>query len=120
MGLLKRRGELLQVAPQNLVEFWVVATLPLPQNGLGMDPLAAKSELERIKAMFVLLPEVSEVYTVWEYLVLEYCVVGKPAHDARLVAAMKVHGISSILTFDRTGFSRYEGVKVIDPAEVVS
>jgi predicted nucleic acid-binding protein len=48
----------------------------------------------------------------------KYQVTGKPAHDARLVAAMHVHGISAILTFDRTGFSRYDGIEVIDPADI--
>jgi predicted nucleic acid-binding protein len=45
-------------------------------------------------------------------------VIGKPAHDARLVAAMQVHGLTAILTFDRTGFSRYPGVEVIHPEQV--
>jgi predicted nucleic-acid-binding protein len=26
------------IAPQNLVEFWVVATRPVANNGLGMSP----------------------------------------------------------------------------------
>jgi predicted nucleic acid-binding protein len=42
-------------------------------------------------------------------LFLAFGRVGEPAHDARLVAALQVHGISSILTFDRTGFSRFPG-----------
>jgi hypothetical protein len=44
--------------------------------------------------------------------VVQYRVSGKPAHDARLVAAMKVHGLTSILTFDSTGFSRYTALKL--------
>ncbi|MGO9256910.1 MAG: type II toxin-antitoxin system VapC family toxin [Bryobacteraceae bacterium] len=47
-------------------------------------------------------------------------VVGKPAHDARLVAAMQVHGLAAILTFDKTGFSRYAGIEVVHPADVVA
>src|ERR1700689_1077354 len=36
--LRKQRADLC-VAPQNLVEFWVVATRPVVNNGLGMSPL---------------------------------------------------------------------------------
>jgi len=31
---------------------------------------------------------------------------------------MYVHGVSSILTFDKSGFSRYPGLKIFDPFEV--
>lgn len=40
--------------------------------------------------MFELLPENAGDYPVWERLVIQYRVIGKPAHDARLTAAMKV------------------------------
>jgi predicted nucleic acid-binding protein len=39
------------------------------------------------------------------------------AHDARLVAAMQVHGIGAILTFDKAGFSRYAGIEVVNAAD---
>jgi len=45
-------------------------------------------------------------------------VVGLQVYDARLAAAMIVHGIDSILTFD-AGFSRY-GVEVRDPATLAA
>jgi len=63
------------------------------------------------------MPETRAIYPAWKRLVIQYEVSGKPAHDARLVAAMQVHGISDILTFDRAGFSRYP-IKVVHPAEV--
>ena len=108
------------IVPQNLVEFWVVATRPLAQNGLGITPIEATSQLNRIKGNFALLSENELIYPVWESLVTEYSVSGKPSHDARLVAAMKVHGLTSILTFDKTGFSRFPGIKVVHPAEIDS
>jgi predicted nucleic acid-binding protein len=45
-----------------------------------------------------------------------YRVSGKNTHDARLVAAMHVHGIESILTFNGNDFGRYTGITAIDPA----
>jgi predicted nucleic acid-binding protein len=77
-------------------------------------------ELMRLKSLFVLLPETPAIYPVWESLVIQHRVSGKPAHDARLVAAMQVHGIASILTFDKSGFARYPGIEVIHPADVAA
>jgi predicted nucleic acid-binding protein len=118
--ILTARGKDLRIVPQNLIELWVVATRPVEQNGLGMAPSAAASELTRLKSMFDLLPETPAIYGAWERLVIQHQVYGKPAHDARLVAAMYVHGLTAILTFDKAGFSRYPGIKVVNPADVVS
>ena len=112
------RGRELHIAPQNLVELWVVATRPVEQNGLGMTPSEVAAELAGLKSMFFLLPETPAIYPVWEALVIYHKVSGKPAHDARLVAAMQVHGLTAILTFDKSGFSRYPGIQVVHPAEI--
>jgi predicted nucleic acid-binding protein len=117
---LTARGRDLHIVPQNIVELWVVATRPIQQNGLGMTPDEAAGEILRIKSMFELLPDTPAIYPVWESLVIQYRVAGKPAHDARLVAAMRVHGLTTILTFDRTGFSRYTGIEVLHPADVAA
>jgi len=117
---LTARGGELHIVPQNLFELWVVATRPASQNGLGLSTTEAAAELMRLKSMFPLLPDSPAIYPVWESLVIQYRVAGKPAHDARLVAAMLVHGLTTILTFDRTGFSRYAGVEALHPADVSS
>ena len=70
--------------------------------------------------MFELLPETPSIYAVWESLVIQHQVYGKPAHDACLVAAMRVHGLVAILTFDKAGLSRYPGIEVVDPQQVRS
>ena len=75
---LLAQGRELQIVPQNLVELWVVATRPLEQNGLGMTPADAAGELARIKRMFEFLPETPAVYPIWETLVIERQVSGKP------------------------------------------
>ncbi len=117
---LPGRGRDLHIVPQNLEELWVVATRPVPQNGLGLSTTQAAAELIRLKSMFTLLPDTPAIYPVWESLVIRCQVSGKPAHDARLVAAMQVHGLTSILTFDKTGFSRYAGIEVVSPADVAT
>jgi predicted nucleic acid-binding protein len=120
LELLAERGQDLQIVPQNLFELWVVATRPAEQNGLGMLPLAAARELARLKSMLVLLPDTPAIYPLWESLVIRHRVSGKPAHDARLIAAMQAHGLNAILTFDQSGFSRYPGVEVVHPASVTA
>ena len=117
---LTARGRELHIVSQNLVEFWVVATRPISQNGLGLSTTAAAAELVRLRSMFPLLPDPPAIYPVWESLVIQYRVAGKPAHDARLVAAMHLHGLTTILTFDRTGFSRYAGIEVLHPADAAA
>ena len=61
----------------------MVATRPVAQNGLGLSIPEAASELMRLKSMFPLLPDTPAIYPVWENLVIQYRVSGKPAHDAQ-------------------------------------
>ena len=42
------------------------------------------------------------------------------AHDARLVAAMSVHGINHLLTFNIADFKRYPAITVLSPNSVLS
>ena len=115
---LPEQGRELHIVAQNLIELWTVATRPLGENGLGLSAAKAAAELRRIKSMFLFLPETPAIYPAWESLVTQYQVMGKPAHDARLVAAMQAHNLTAILTFDKTGFSRYPGIEVLHPEQV--
>jgi predicted nucleic acid-binding protein len=45
-------------------------------------------------------------------------VIGNQVYDVRLVAAMTVHGIGRILTFNAGDFARY-GIEVIHPLAVL-
>jgi predicted nucleic acid-binding protein len=47
--------------------------------------------------------------------VLQRRVAGIHVHDARIAAAMIVHRVPSILTFDVDDFKRYAQFTVIDP-----
>lgn len=118
--LLPGQGRRLHIVAQNLIELWVVATRPRGENGLGMTLADAATELGRIKNLFFFLPETPAIFPVWEALVIDNAVSGKSSHDARLVAAMQVHGLTAILTFDKKGFSRFHGIEVVHPAEVAS
>lgn len=115
---LRARGDVPCLVPQVLYEFWVIATRPVAGNGLGMSAAATATELTRLLSLFPLLADTPAVFPAWEQLVTRHGVLGKQAHDARLVAAMAVHQVTHLLTFNVTDFSRYPGVTVIDPATV--
>ena len=102
------------VAAQSIYEFWVMATRPIAQNGLGFTPDRACAWIHDCLRTYHFLPEDPRIFDVWMSLVSRHATKGKPAHDARLVACMKVHNIQSILTFNTNDFTRY-GVTVVDP-----
>jgi len=45
-------------------------------------------------------------------------VSGVQVHDARLAAAMRVHGVKRILTFNDRDFARYADMEAIHPRAV--
>jgi predicted nucleic acid-binding protein len=116
LRVLRERGDRVCVVPQNLYEFWVVATRPIQNNGLALSPAQAGRMTSRIEEVCVLLRDPPALYDEWRRLVGAYALSGKSAHDARLVAAMKVHGITQILSFNADDFARYSEVTVIDPS----
>jgi predicted nucleic acid-binding protein len=119
VATLRQGGDTLYLVPQNLYEFWVVATRPPGENGLGLDVAQAQSELSQLKAMFRILDETPAILPEWERLVSHYQVKGKNGHDARLVAAMIIHGIERLLTFNVADFQRYREITVISPESVL-
>lgn len=84
---------------------------------MGLTVVQAIREIEQVKRFWILLPDVS-LLDEWERLVKTHQVCGKNAHDARLVAAMHMHGIKSILTFNAKDFTRYSDITVFDPVTV--
>jgi predicted nucleic acid-binding protein len=113
---LRSRADKACVAAQNIYEFWAVATRPVDTNGLGLSPSQATRVTSRIEELCVVLRDPPELYDEWRRLIVDHVVSGKKTHDARLVAAMKVHGITQILTFNSGDFARYTGISVIHPA----
>jgi len=52
IGELLARGEALSVIPQNVIEYWAVATRPVEANGLGLSVADTINELARLKGIF--------------------------------------------------------------------
>lgn len=117
---LLRRQHTLCWFPQNQYEFWVVASRPSSQNGLGLTIQQIQTELVKLTWQLRFHNDTQLLFATWKQLVTTYAVQGKSAHDARIVAAMMNHGISHLLTFNVTDFQRYTGITAFAPVDVLS
>jgi len=119
---LHRRGELLHVTPQVLIEFRNMATRPVAVNGLGLSTVDTEALAATFEARFSLLADTPDIYPAWKALLGALGVIGKQVHDARLVAVCHVHAVSHVLTFNVVHFTRLAGlapgVVVVDPVSV--
>ena len=109
VAALRRSGAGLYFTHQNIAEFWNVATRPVASNGFGLS--------HKEKEM-VLLPDGPRVYALWRDLVATRFVSGKQVHDARLAAAMIVHGVTNLLTLNVADFKRYPEITAVHPRQI--
>lgn len=102
--------------PQNVAEFWNVATRPAGLNGLGLSNEEAMADVGSIERLLTLLPDTPAIYTVWKEIVKNHKVQGVKVYDARLVATMNVYSIDGVLTFNAADFQRYTSIKALHPS----
>jgi predicted nucleic acid-binding protein len=60
VNTLHANGEVLCVVPQNVYEFWAVATRPTAANGLGFSAPECQVQVARIKRLFRFASETRE------------------------------------------------------------
>jgi predicted nucleic acid-binding protein len=120
INFLLRNPEATSVIPQNLIEFWAVATRPETRNGLGLSVNETVEQIAYFKSLFTLLPDTNEVFKEWERLVAQHQVLGKQVYDARLVAAMRVHSLSHLLTFNIGDFKRFTAFTAVSPQAILN
>lgn len=119
--VIKARSDETVTAAQNLAEFWNVLTrAPSARGGYGLTPAEAEYRLRFIERHFPLLPDSPAAYAEWRRLVTAYAVAGVQVHDARIVALMKAHGVTRILTLNAADFARYAGIEAVSPRDVLS
>ena len=111
-------GHNLCLTPQNLIEFWNVATRPANKNGLGWTTAQTDAEVAGLEAVFTMLPDNAAIYWEWRTLVTTHLVSGKQVHDTRLAAAMNVHQITRLLTFNTNDFKRFSNIIPVNPIDV--
>lgn len=120
INLLLRQPSPVSLLPQNLIEFWAVATRPETSNGLGLSVHETIQQITYFKSVFFLLPDTDDIFNAWERLVAQHQVLGKQVYDARLVAAMSVHGLTHLLTFNTVDFKRFTTVTAVSPQSILS
>lgn len=120
LARLLRQGDEVFLTPQNLIEFWAVATRPVEANGFGWSSERTTKEVTELQERFPLLPDAPEIFTRWLALVKQLPVHGKRVHDARLVAALQAHVVEHLITFNASDFNVFESLSLIDPRSLVS
>jgi hypothetical protein len=70
--------------------------------------------------VFEFLGEPPGLFSEWQRLVVRSDVSGRPAHDTRLVAAMMLHDIPRLLTFNKAHFRRYAGITAIAADDLIA
>jgi hypothetical protein len=68
---------------------------------------------------FQLMRDERGVFDNWLNLIQVNQILGKTAHDTRLVAAMQRHSIPNILTFNKGDFLRLP-ISIFTPADIIS
>ena len=117
--VFRGRGDRPTIAGQNSAEFWNVCTRPASARGrLGLTVTEADRRLTVIEAGFSLLAELPTAYPIWRGSIVAHAVQGKQVHNARLVAMMKAHGITHVLTLNAGDFARFPGIIEIAPASL--
>ncbi len=120
LATLLTQGHDLFITSQNVVEFWSVASRPIEANGLGWSVETVRQEIEHIQTQFPLLDDTADIFVQWLHFVSMYRVIGRRVHDARLVAAMLVHGVTHLLTFNRDDFRQFPMITVVIPSDLVA
>jgi predicted nucleic acid-binding protein len=118
LAKLSLAGTVLYYTHQNIAELWNVMTRPAPRNGFGLTAAEAEAEVRVIEAGMSFLAENEAVYREWRKIVVRHAVSGVQVHDARLVAVMRVRGVSHILTFNVEDFDRYGRATAMHPSSV--
>jgi predicted nucleic acid-binding protein len=112
-------GERVCIFPQNVMEFWNACTRPATSNGLGLSLAETERQVARLEAVLTLLPDTPAIHVEWRRLVIRHGVSGVKVFDARLVAAMRVYEVESILTFNVDDFKRYPWIRAVLPQEIM-
>jgi predicted nucleic acid-binding protein len=118
LAKLALAGTALYYTHQNIAELWNVMTRPAARNGFGLTAAEAESEVRVIEAGMNFLAENEAVYREWRKIVVQHSVSGVQVHDARLVAVMRVHAVSHILTLNVADFDRYGRATAMHPSSV--
>lgn len=103
---------------QTLGEFWNASTRPVDKNGFGLSVAETDRLACVIERDFEFLSDSREVHERWRSLLVAHGIQGVQVHDARLAASMYVHGVGRLMTINVRDFRRFDGLRIVHPAEL--
>ncbi|ELP34547.1 type II toxin-antitoxin system VapC family toxin [Rhodopirellula baltica] len=83
----------------------------------ALSETRAIADIDQLIAINHLVDDEPGIFQRWKSTVGQFKVIGKQAHDARLVAAMDHHGLTCLLTFNDKHFTH---LRVVTPEKVVN
>lgn len=92
---------------------------PAERNGYGLSVPETDQRARVVEALCTLLEDSKAVHQEWRNLLVAYAACGVQVHDARLAAAMRVHHVERVLTFNGKDFDRLPGIEAIHPRDVL-
>ena len=115
---LVKQGVRLCYTSQALCEFWNASTRPVDKNAFGLSVTETDRLACVIERDFQFLPDSRDVHDRWRALLIAHDIQGVQVHDARLAASMYVHDVGQLLTINVRDFRRFNGLRVLHPAEL--
>jgi predicted nucleic acid-binding protein len=113
------RGDRFCFTSQILGEFWNVSTRPAAaRGGFGLAVAETDRRMRLVERLYHMLPDTPTVHGEWRRLLVVHSITGVQVHDARIAAAMTVHGISHLLTFNGGDFARFFGITAVHPQTI--
>lgn len=112
-------GDECYLAPQVLIEMWVVATRPTDVNGLGWSTTYTRNIIGQLMQRFPIAEEGPQLFPKWLEIVSTHKISGKRTHDVRIVALMKTASIDHILTLNPSDFSNIPDITVVHPRNII-
>ena len=101
-------GATLCAGGQILREYLAVATRPAGQNGLGLKPADAVSNVRAIRERTAFLAGDARVADRLQGLLADVDCGGRQVHDANVIAAVLARGTGAVVTMNGEDFARFE------------
>lgn len=89
------------------------------RQGPCLSPDDAMARISKFKTDFAMFPEAPDIFPQWERLVSTYKPRSRVVFDLRLVAAMVVHGIPEILSFNDLDFTAFTEISAVNPFDLL-
>jgi predicted nucleic acid-binding protein len=113
LGKARRAGIHLTCSGQVLREYLVVATRAPENNGLGLRPTVALANVEAFLAHVAFHEETEDVAVQLREIIRAGEVTGKRIHDANIVATLRAHGLSILLTENAADFKGFPDIRLV-------